>query len=88
MFIKMQLAGFIRDVRNEQIQHYEQFGWERIKEEPQEVINPEPLIEPKAVDSGAILVKAPKKKKSEKTAETATEAAEEDQGNDISKGEK
>lgn len=86
MFIKMQLAGITRDIRPDQMDHYLAYGWERIKEEPQELINPEPLIKP--VDSGAIQVKAPKKKKSEKTAETATEAAPEDQGNDISKGEK
>ena len=86
MFTKMILAGIERNVPTVNVEHYESFGWKRVVGPAQGVINPEPKAAP-AVDAGMIQVKAPKKKKSEKTAETATEAAEEDQGNDISKGE-
>lgn len=74
MFTKMTLAGLDRDVPNAQVEHYLQYGWTLIEE-------------PKAVvDSGAIRAKSPKKKTA-KSAETAPEAANEDQGNDITQGE-
>ena len=83
MFIKMKLAGIERDVRPEQLEHYLNYGWERIVEEPQE----SKVSEPSIVDGGKIITKSPKKKKAEKPAETAPEAAKEDLDNVINTGE-
>jgi hypothetical protein len=85
MYIKMQLAGIQRDVLKQNVKHYESFGWERVVDKPKDFKTLEADFI-KAVDSGVILVKPPKKK-STKTAEQAPEAAQEDLGNDINKGE-
>lgn len=76
------LAGLERYVRPHELDNYLLHGWQVVQEAQVELFEQEQVV-----DSGKITTRAPKKKKSEKTAETAPEAAQEDQGNDINKGE-
>jgi len=83
MFTKMTLAGLTRDVPLVQVDHYLAYGWERIVDSSPEESK---VSQDSVVDSSATPARAPKKK-SAKTAETAPEAAQEDQGNAITQGE-
>lgn len=76
MFTKMTLAGIERNVPNAQVEHYRQFGWKELGADPVIVETHKFPI----VDSGAVKLKAPKKKKVETPAENAKEAVE-DLGN-------
>ena len=84
MFTRMTLAGIDRNVPNHQVEHYLAYGWVRIVED---TAQSQLDFGTSTIDSGPIATKAPKKKKAEKPAETAPEAAIEDLGNDINKGE-
>lgn len=81
MFIQVTLAGITRDIRPDQLEHYLTYGWTQVEAQP------DLFTEPTTVDSGPIVTRSPKKKKSEKTAETAPEAAKEDLDNVINTGE-
>lgn len=80
--VLMTNVGLERYVPQNQVEHYQQFGWEIVgaNQEPEAAKS---LVTP--VDSGTITARPPKKKTA-KSAEIATEAATVDQGNDISKG--
>lgn len=80
---KVTLAGLERFVQPHDLDNYLLHGWQVVNEQQKDLFEQPAQV----VDSGAIATKAPKKKKSEKTAETAPEAAQEDLGNAINTGE-
>lgn len=80
--IKVKLAGIERMVTEQQVIHYESFGWQRVIDKPDER-----MLAPKRVDSGTIKAKARKAPVPQEPAEPAPETAQEDLGNDITKGE-
>lgn len=72
MKIMMYKNGMTRPARPEDVELFQSAGWSK---------------EPATVDSGAVVVRAPKKKKVETPAETVPEAAKEDLDNAINQGE-
>lgn len=87
MFIRMILAGLERDVPIGKVEHYKVYGWKEITGADPTVKVEELTSQPSTVkDSGAVKMKAPKKK-ADKPAEQVPEAATEDLDNDITQGE-
>lgn len=85
MFTKMTLAGLERMVPYSHVEKFRLYGWKESGANPTVAV--EQVIEPAIVESGAVSLKAPKKKKTEKSAEQVPEAAIEDLDNDITQGE-
>lgn len=83
IFIKMTNSGLERQVPRQKVNYYKEFGWKIVGANPDTEEVKTPQVSP--VDSGTIIARPPKKKTA-KSAEIAPEAAQEDQGNDISKG--
>lgn len=73
MKIMMYKNGMVRPAQPEDVERFREAGWQ--------------LEASTVVDSGAMVVRAPKKKKVETPAETVPEAAKEDLDNAINQGE-